>query len=150
MNVPSCGSVVFVVDDDPAMLKSIAMLLNNLGFATELYASAEAFLSASTSFNAAGGCIVLDIQLGGMSGIELGSRLASTKQSLPIIFITGNDNETVREAALQQGCVAYLTKPFAPKFLVDAIDRALAQRPVSPGARQMNARSCSSGSKAGQ
>lgn len=118
--------VVFVVDDDPAMLKSIALLLNNLGFATELYTSAEAFLSASTFCNASNSCIVLDIQLGGMSGIELGSRLASGDHGLPTIFITGNDNETSRKAALQQGCVAYLTKPFAAKLLVDAIDQALA------------------------
>lgn len=124
--MPSRKKVVFVVDDDAAMLKSIGLLLNNLGFETELYSSAEAFLSASTFSNVSNSCVVLDIQLGGMSGIELGGRLASANQSLPIIFITGNDNEAVRKTALQQGCVAYLTKPCAAKFLVDAIDRALA------------------------
>lgn len=118
--------VVFVIDDDPAMLKSIGLLLDHLGFETELYTSAEAFLSVSPFSNTSNSCIVLDIQLGGMSGIELGSRLASANQSLPIIFITGNDNDAVRKTALQQGCVAYLTKPFAAKFLVDAIDQALA------------------------
>lgn len=118
--------VVFVVDDDPAMLKSIGLLLDNCGFVTELYSSAEAFLSASSFSDASNSCLVLDIQLGGMSGIDLGSRLAGANQSLPIIFITGNDNEAVRKTALQQGCVAYLTKPFEAKCLVDAIDRALA------------------------
>ena len=117
---------VIVIDDDEAMLGSIASLLNNLGFATELYTSAEAFLSVSKCRDVANCCMVLDIQLGGMSGIELASRLANTEHMLPIIFVTGNDNALVRKAALQQGCVAYITKPFAAKLLVEAIDQASA------------------------
>lgn len=124
--MPNHPNVIFIVDDDPMMLESIAKLLNNLGFITQLYTSAEAFLSVSPFSKTYKSCIVLDIQLGGMSGIELGRRLASAKQLPPIIYITGNDNETVRSEALQQGGVAYLTKPFAPKLLVEAIDRALA------------------------
>lgn len=124
--MPDHKKGVIVIDDDQEMLKSIASLLSNLGFVTELYTSAQAFLSASKFSDAANGCIVLDIQLGGMSGIDLASRLRRTQQALPIIFITGNDNAGTRKAALQQGCVAYLTKPFAAKLLVEAIDRALA------------------------
>lgn len=124
--MPNRSKVVFVIDDDPAMLKSIASLLNNLGFVTEQYSSAEAFLSASTFCSAPNSCIVLDIQLSGISGIELRSRLASAGQARPIIFITGNDSESVRKTAMQQGCVAYLTKPCPPKLLIDAIERALA------------------------
>lgn len=120
------GKCVFVVDDDPRMLHSIGMLLNNLGFSTELYASAETFLAESAFQNMHDCCVILDIQLGGMSGIELGKRLATAAHAPPIIFITGNDNETVREAAWQQGCIAYLPKPFMAKVLIDAIDKALA------------------------
>jgi FixJ family two-component response regulator len=107
------------------MLHSIGMLLDNLGFTTQLYASAETFLAESTFQSTRDCCLILDIHLGGMSGIELGNRLARTAHTPPIIFITGNDNETVRQAAWQQGCVAYLPKPFIAKVLIDAIDKAL-------------------------
>lgn len=117
---------VFVVDDDPRMLKSLGMLLGKLGFSAELYASAETFLSDSTFSKSPDSCLILDIHLSGMSGIELGNRLIEAGHSPTIIFITGNDSDRARKAARQQGCVAYLTKPFTAKGLVDAIDRALA------------------------
>jgi FixJ family two-component response regulator len=118
--------IIFVIDDDPGFRKSVALLLEKLGFKTELYGSAEAFLSSPRSAPSRDGCIVLDIHLKGMSGIELAKRLADGGQALPIIFVTGNDNETVRKAALAQNCVAYLPKPFAAKALSQAIDHALA------------------------
>jgi FixJ family two-component response regulator len=117
---------VLVVDDDARMLHSLEVLLDNLGFSTELYASAEAFFSESTFRKIDNCCVILDIQLRGMSGIELQSRLMTAGYTPPIIFITGNDNETVRKAASQQGCIAYLLKPFTAKVLIDAIDKALA------------------------
>ena len=119
-------SRVFVVDDDPRMLKSIGMLLGKLGFSTELYSSAETFLSDAAFSRDPDSCLILDIHLSGMSGIELGDRLTKAGHAPAITFITGNDNEGARKAALQQGCVAYLTKPFTAKVLVDAIDQALA------------------------
>jgi FixJ family two-component response regulator len=118
--------IVFVIDDDPGFRKSVALLLGKLGFNTELYGSAEAFLSSPRSAPSPGGCIVLDIHLKGMSGIELAKRLADGGHALPIIFVTGNDNDAVRKAALAQNCVAYLPKPFAAKALSQAIDQALA------------------------
>ena len=75
--------------------------------------------------NAHHGCIVLDIHLEGMSGVELASRLARTGNALPIIFMTGKDSDTERRAALKPNCMAYLTKPFSAALLLDAIDRAL-------------------------
>jgi FixJ family two-component response regulator len=117
--------IVFVIDDDPGFRKSVALLLEKLGFNTELYGSAEAFLS-TRSAPSRDGCIVLDIHLKGMSGIELAKRLADGGHALPIIFVTGNDNDAVRKAALAQNCVAYLPKPFAAKALSQAIDHALA------------------------
>jgi FixJ family two-component response regulator len=117
--------LIFVVDDDPGMRKSIAGLLDGLGFSAELYASAEAFLSTSKFFQARDSCVILDIHLDGMSGIELAGALARAGHALPIIFITGNDNESVRTAAQRQDCIAFLTKPFTAKALADAIDLAL-------------------------
>jgi FixJ family two-component response regulator len=120
--------VVFVVDDDPGFRKSIALLLSKCGFSPELYPSAEAFLSTAKFTRTRNSCVVVDIQLGGMSGIELGKQLERAGHALPIIYITGNDNDAARKAALEQGCIAYLTKPFAAKTMVDAVDQALAWR----------------------
>ena len=126
MVVERRSGMVFVVDDDPSFRKSIAVLLGKYGFNTELYASAEAFLSISQFRQVSESCIVLDVQLDAMSGIELGKWLANGGYTLPVIFITGNDSEIARREALQQGCIAYLTKPFSAQAIVDAIDRALA------------------------
>ena len=122
------SKVVFVVDDDPGFRKSIALLLSKYGFSPELYPSAEEFLSNAKIARTRKSCVIVDIQLDGMSGIELGKQLARAGHELPIIYITGNDNDAARNAALQQDCIAYLTKPFAAKALVDAIDQALAWR----------------------
>jgi FixJ family two-component response regulator len=118
--------IVFVIDDDPRFRRSVALLLEKLGFNTELYGSAEAFLAGPRFAPSLDGCIVLDIHLKGMSGIELAKRLTDDGRALPIIFVTGNDNDAVRKAALAQDCVAYLPKPFAAKALLQAIDHALA------------------------
>ena len=122
------SKVVFVVDDDPGFRKSIALLLSQYGFCPELYASAEAFLSTAKITQTRDSCVVVDIHLDGMSGIELGKQLSRAGHALPVIFITGNDHDALRKAALQQGGIAYLTKPFAAKTMVDAIDQALARR----------------------
>jgi FixJ family two-component response regulator len=118
--------IVFVIDDDPGFRQSVALLLEKLGFNTELYGSAEAFLSDPRFAPSRGACIVLDIHLKGMSGIELAKRLIDDGHALPIIFVTGNDNDAVRKAAFAQDCVAYLPKPFVAKALLQAIDHALA------------------------
>jgi len=117
---------IAVVDDDPGFRKSIGILLENFGFSAALFASAEEFLSESRRSELVPGCLILDIHLEGMSGIELGRYLANTEHPPSVIFITGNDNEASRRAASLQDCTAYLTKPFTAKALVDAIDRALA------------------------
>ena len=116
-------SSVFVVDDDPGMLRTIERLLRVYGFDVQAFASAEAFLDDAKPREA--GCLVLDIHLSGMSGIELSRKLALSGNSVPVIFITGKDSEIVRKAALEVGCVAYLSKPFAAKQLTDAIGKAL-------------------------
>jgi FixJ family two-component response regulator len=115
---------VAVVEDDPSMLRSVERLLNAHGFATEGYSSAEAFLHRDTATRI--GCIVLDIHLGGMSGIELRSRLKDAGSSLPVIFITAVDDKALELEGAQAGCVAYLHKPFPASSLIGAVSKALA------------------------
>jgi FixJ family two-component response regulator len=114
---------LFVIDDDPGMLRTIERLLKVHGFDVQAFASAEAFLGSANPRD--GGCLVLDIDLGGMSGIELRRQLTLSGMSLPVIFITAKDSEFVRKTALEVGCFAYLSKPFPAKQLMNAIEDAL-------------------------
>jgi FixJ family two-component response regulator len=116
---------VLVVDDDPGMLKGVARLLNAHGFDTETFDSAEALLNSANPADRAN-CILLDIHLSGMSGIELRRQLATSECRLPVIFMTGNDTESTRKEALEAGCIAYLRKPFPAEALMSAIEKALA------------------------
>jgi FixJ family two-component response regulator len=114
--------IVAVVEDDPSILKGLQRLLRARGLAPEVFASAEAFLASSAPARAA--CLVLDIQLQGMSGLELQRQLTAAGSTLPIIFMTAFDNETARMRAMEAGCLAYLRKPFSAQLLFDAIDKA--------------------------
>ena len=116
--------VVFVVDDDPSTLRGVQRLLHKHGFDCVLFESAEALQSCENFDQAL--CIILDINLNGQSGIELRRRLLDEGVMLPVIYITGNDSHTNRTAATESGCVAYLTKPFAAKSLIDAIEKMAA------------------------
>jgi FixJ family two-component response regulator len=111
-----------IVEDDSSMLRATEALLDANGFSTMGFTSAEDFLArgTSTQFD----CLVLDINLGGMTGIELHSRLKALGWGCPIIFMTAIDNEGVQRQALQTGCVACLRKPIPPGKLVEAINKA--------------------------
>ena len=115
---------IFVVDDDPSMLKGIRRLLKQHGYETVPFETARA-LKKHGNFDDAF-CIVLDINLGDASGIELRHQLAESGVDLPVIFITGNDSDATRMAALASGCLAYLTKPFTAQSLIEPIERAAA------------------------
>ena len=115
-------NIVFVVNDDVSMLKSVARLLRQLGYESVLFPSAEAFANRSDFDGLI--CVLLDIDLGGVSGIEVRRRLKEADNSVPVIYITGNDNPAVFRAAHQSGCLAYLTKPFTAKSLMEALHRA--------------------------
>ena len=115
---------VALVDNDPSMLKALQRLLIAHGFAVESYASAEAFLNRSTANEV--NCLVLDINLDGMSGIALRRQLAASGFDLPVIFMTAFDSASTHQEAVSAGCVAYLLKPFPASSLLDAIDNAAA------------------------
>jgi len=118
--------VVFVVDDDPGMLMSVKRLLRTNGYDTVLFSSAKAFKNQVDFKDAC--CVVLDINLGDGSGIELRHRLNDAGISVPVIYITGNDNPAVRKAALDSGCIAFLTKPFSAQSLIEPLKKASAGR----------------------
>ena len=113
--------LVVVVDDDPSMLKGVQRLLTAKGFDTAVFTSAEAFLDCPARHGAA--CFVLDIHLGGMSGIELRRRLAASGCTVPVIFMTAFDDEATRLEAVATGCIAYLHKPFPAHLFIGAIDK---------------------------
>jgi FixJ family two-component response regulator len=106
------------------MRTGIGRLLRVHGFHSTLFESANA-LSCHDDFGEAL-CFILDINLDGESGIELCRRLADSGVSLPVIYITGNDSEENRAAAIASGCIAYLTKPFAAPSLIEPIERVRA------------------------
>ncbi len=116
--------LVFVVDDDPSTLKGVRRLLRQYGYDSVLFPSAEAFENHGDFEKVV--CIVLDINLNDRSGIELRHRLKAAGVSVPVIYMTGNDNPGVRKAALESGCLAYLTKPFSAKALIEPVGRASA------------------------
>jgi FixJ family two-component response regulator len=118
------ANLVLVVDDDFAMLRSTARLLRQFGYESWLFDSAEAFANHGQFDGVV--CVLLDIDLGDGSGIELKHRLNAANVSVPVIYITGNEDPVVREAALQSGCLAYLTKPFSAEALIEPLDRAAA------------------------
>jgi FixJ family two-component response regulator len=117
-------NVVFVVDDDLGMLKGVKRLLRQHGYDSVLFSSAEEFQNHGDFDSAC--CVVLDINLNNESGIELRHRLKAAGISLPVIYITANDNPAVRVAAIESGCIAYLTKPFGAKSLIESIERVVA------------------------
>jgi FixJ family two-component response regulator len=112
---------VFVVDDDPSMRMGMKRLLRQHGFNTTLFDSANALLNQGDFGKAF--CVILDINLNGESGIALRLRLADKGVTLPVIYITGNDSDANRAAAIASGCIAYLIKPFAAQSLIEPIER---------------------------
>ena len=113
---------VAIVDDDETLRDAIEQLLSAHGFATQVFASAEAFLNGRAANQAA--CLVLDINLPGMSGVELNQRLKAEGSELPVIFITAADDD-IRRLAAMAGCVACLRKPFAADLLIGVIRKAV-------------------------
>jgi FixJ family two-component response regulator len=118
------NGLIAIVEDDPAMRKSIARLLRAHGYATAAFASAEDFLVSDAADRASG--LVLDNHLPGMSGIELCRRLRGGRSGLPVVFVTAYEDEAAQADALAAGCVDYLQKPFEAERLIEALQRSTA------------------------
>jgi FixJ family two-component response regulator len=116
--------LISVVDDDHSVRESLARLIRSVGFSVQVFGSAEEFLSAYGSRQS--DCVILDIRMPGMSGLELQRELSETDGDLPVIFITAHgSDEEVRARALAAGAVDYLLKPLREEEVLKAIDEAL-------------------------
>jgi FixJ family two-component response regulator len=116
-------STVFVIDDDSSVRKSLSRLLRSLGFDVETFASAELFLRRKHYEGV--GCIVLDVRMPGLSGIDLQEELSRTDWSMPIIFITGHGSIPMSVQAVKKGAVNFLAKPFDDEELLEAVREAI-------------------------
>lgn len=121
--------VVAVVENNAAMLKALERLLRAFGYASELFASAEEYLAWTGPQPR---CLVLDISLGGINGIELQQQLAQAGRAPPVIFVTSQADKLYREQAEALGCVAFIQKPFASQALLQALRQALAPAAAAP------------------
>ena len=119
-------NLVLVVDDDPRVLNGVQRLLRAHAYEPILFSSAEAFKN-HTDFETAA-CVILDINLNDGSGIELRQGLKAAGVSVPVIYMTGNEDPAVRKAALDSGCIAFLTKPFSAQSLIEPLKQASAGR----------------------
>ena len=126
--------VVFIVDDDPGVRDALRRLITSVGLAAEVFATAQAFLTARRPD--APGCLVLDVRLPGLSGLDLQRELAAIDASLPIIFLTGYGDIPMSVRAMKAGAVEFLTKPFREQDLLDAIRHAIDRDRVARTERQ--------------
>jgi FixJ family two-component response regulator len=120
---PTIESVVFVIDDDPSVRESLKSLFKSVGLHVELFDSADAFLQSQRPDVAC--CLVLDVRLPGLSGLEFQSELAKTGTDVPIIFITGHGDIPMTVQAMKAGAVNFLTKPCRDQDLLDAVRLAI-------------------------
>src|ERR1700730_17901112 len=116
-------AMVFVIDDDAPMRESLKNLIRSVGLRAELFASAQEFLR--TKHPDLPSCLVLDVRLPGLSGLDLQRRTTEAGLEIPIIFITGHDDIPMSVRAMKAGAVEFLTKPFRDQDLLDAIQQAL-------------------------
>jgi len=119
-------SLVSVVDDDESVRESLPDLLRQFGFAVQAFSSARAFLASETVSETR--CLLLDVAMPGMSGPELQQELIRQRQEIPIVFITGTGDQSVRPRVLATGAVECLFKPFSETALLDALNAALRMR----------------------
>ena len=120
------GSVVFVVDDDPAVRTSIKFLISTVGLRVESFESADKFLAEQPALDEPS-CLVLDVRLPGLSGLEFQRELAARNIRIPVVFVTGHGDIPMSVRAMKAGAVEFLTKPFRDEDLLDAIRIALAR-----------------------
>jgi len=115
--------LISIVDDDDAVRNSLDDLIRSIGFRTQGFPSAEAFLSSNQARNTA--CLILDVRMPGMNGLDLQRQIVAANWRIPIIFITSHADDDARARALEAGAVDFLYKPFREEDLLNAIDAAL-------------------------
>jgi FixJ family two-component response regulator len=123
MAAPKQQKTVAVLDDDLSVLRAAVNLLSAYGFATAAFSSAEEFLNRRDANEI--DCLLLDIHLGGASGIDLRRQLKATGSTLPVIFMTALDDDAIRDDAIDAGCIAFLRKPISTRDLMAALETAL-------------------------
>lgn len=117
------GQIVSVVDDDASLRRSVRNLLSSMGFLVEAFASAEAFLESAHRGDT--GCLVLDLRMEGMDGLELLRRLTAAGIPIPTVILTAHGDQELRDRALEAGAVAFLAKPFHADVLLHAVKTAM-------------------------
>jgi FixJ family two-component response regulator len=123
LDTPHSLATVFVVDDDASIRESLKDLIGSVGLRVEAFASAQEFLHSKRPDLP--GCLVLDVRLRGLSGLDLQKRMAKAEIDIPIIFITGHGDIPMSVQAMKGGAVEFLTKPFRDQDLLDAIEQGL-------------------------
>ena len=119
----STQPIIFVVDDDKSVRDSLRRLLTSVGLTVQVFPSAQAFLQSPRPDSP--GCLVLDVRLPGLSGLDLQNELARTDAPLPIVFLTGHGDIPMSVRAMKAGATEFLTKPFREQDLLDAIGQAI-------------------------
>jgi FixJ family two-component response regulator len=114
-----------VVDDDEMLRESLPDLLREFGFAARAFSSGQEFLSSDDVDETR--CLILDVAMPGMSGLEVQEELKRRGQAIPVIFITGQKDEEIRKQAFSQGAVKFLYKPFSDSALLEAVNAALSR-----------------------
>jgi FixJ family two-component response regulator len=117
------GNLISLVDDDESIRRTTTLLIQSFGFQAAAFESAESFLKSGQLHETS--CLIVDVQMPGMNGIQLQRHLAASGYKLPIIFITAYDNKESRQQAMQAGAVAFLSKPFNDKHLLETIRATL-------------------------
>ena len=118
--------LVVSVDDDRRVLDSLAMLMESAGYTPQSFTSAEQFLQSQAL--AAAACVIADVRMPGLDGLELQRRIRLTRPELPVIFISAHGDDTVRNRALRDGATAFFDKPFDCAALLVAISKALSDQ----------------------
>jgi len=119
----SAAPLISIVDDDDSLRNSLNNLIRSVGFGVQGFSSAEAFLNSNQLRDTA--CLILDVRMPGMSGLDLQRQLVATNCRIPIIFITAHGDDNARTRALEAGAVDFLYKPFREEALLNAIHTAL-------------------------
>ena len=120
--------LISIIDDDASVRVATNRLVRSLGYVAHTFASADGFLQSPHVNDTA--CVIADVQMPGMSGIELQSRLIAEGRSVPMIFITAFPEESIRSRALKAGAICFLSKPFDGTILIECIDIALKRHDV--------------------